>query len=756
MASVLPLRLLGLINGEFKVFDPRSPYYSPTVEKRGFDIISYTWSEPKPEYKCGIEGVYWDLTINMSKIEEIKRLMRLGEEGDVLPFMWVDCLCINQTDKAEKSDEISKMYQYYRSARKCHILIDIENPWNPQDIVDNLKFVDHVLSHMVGSSLTSEAMLTENLTNRLSRWANNPWRFPMDKSTVRSAAIDMGLLNCYSTCTLYVRSLFDKFYFSRVWTFEEMLLGKNITMWGINQQSISCIGELDIWMDLATDSNDKAYKLRDWIKRSRFLIPAVVNAILGIIEEDIHSLDALRMQVDGISCARTDIINGGPHWWYENYKGISNVFSAVSITPRSCYKREDIFKGLLGVFNGLFTPEEIKREMSGDDMEKISFAFFKQLSIKTGRAWTKLAISRGERGKWDWIPVVANYDTLMTTDCFAGVVNLGRLNHKQDGLAKATAMTGIDGVPRKYMRILLRHQENRGFQFVFKGCNCGKKIKTGLFKSEPIPTHDRVTDVVADETGRILVHCAMVLGNVMDPGCDLVEYREKLLDKLQPYWQISDHNAKPANWFHRCVSGTPWEKPGLLRTHNMSMNYRMRHITDCGSRLENDSTESILCEVRVNCGCTIIAPFSWIFEAITAVPGSSLGETTATQSGDNRIELKDGLGLVQVGDVGKAFNLVAFGGDVDSHKSFAHTCRSTKVDKLAVPKLPWPRGRALVGEEFSHGITDKLRDYGYVPTGGSGNLLICRHHPMGHYKIIGVCIDDYVSNKKGSRKVTIR
>jgi len=33
-------------------------------------------------------------------------------------------------------------------------------------------------------------------------------------------------------------------YFSRVWTFQEMLIGKNIAMWGINEKSISCIGEL--------------------------------------------------------------------------------------------------------------------------------------------------------------------------------------------------------------------------------------------------------------------------------------------------------------------------------------------------------------------------------------------------------------------------------------------------------------------------------------------------------------------------------
>jgi len=45
---------------------------------------------------------------------------------------------------------------------------------------------------------------------------------------------------------------------------------------------------------------------------------------------------------------------------------------------------------LLGIFSGLFTPEEIDKQMSGDDIEKISFNFFKQLSTKTtyaGPSW---------------------------------------------------------------------------------------------------------------------------------------------------------------------------------------------------------------------------------------------------------------------------------------------------------------------------------------------------------------------------------
>jgi hypothetical protein len=748
MAFVLPLRLLGHIDGNFFVFDPRA------YNVRQFDIISYTWGEKQLPYKCAIAGVDWDVIISSEKLEDIKRLMICSG----VQYLWVDCLCINQADVREKSAEISKMYEYYKSAHKCHILVDMPEVWNPQDIVDDLKFLDHVLSHMGGAALASEAVaLTESVTRRLSMWARREWTFEVDPLTVRSAAVDMGVLNCYSTCVKHVRSLFDNLYFSRVWTFQEMLLGKKITMWGINLDSISHIGELDIWMDLATDSKDKALKLQSWISNPRFLNTQSVNAILRVIEEDNLSLQSLQTQVKGIDSARSDIINGGPYWWHENYKGISNVFSAVSIRPRKCDQRADIFRGLLGVFSGLFTAEEIEREICGDDMDKISFAFFKQLSIKTGNAWTKLAISSGERPEWDWIPMVESHGGFMTTDCFAGVVKLGRV--KRAGQAKATAITGIAGVPRKYMKILLRRGPAKGgFPFVFRGCNCGKKINTGVFSSERIPTYDQLRTVVKDETGRTLVQCATILGSIMDPGCDVIQYRTRLLRKLQPYWEPSDPNAKPQGWINRCVSGTFWEHPHphYFRAHNMSMNYQMADVTGCGSPLENESTASILCEVSVNCGCTIVAPFSFMFEAIMAVEGSFLGDASATVDGDGRIILKDGLGLVQVGDVGKAFNLVAFGGDVNYHRVHSSCCRRAKADKPAIANVPWPLGRALVREEFTHDITNMMRDYGYVETEGSGNLLISRNHPVDRYRIIGVCIDEYIHNTKGQRTVVIR
>jgi len=751
MASFLPSRLLGHSDGKFFVFDPRSR----DVDQ--FDIVSYTWGKEVAKYNCGIEGVDWDVTVSPARIEDIKKLIVKAD----LQYLWVDCVCINQADTAQKNIEVAQMYNYYRNARRCHILMDMSAVYLPQDIVDNLKFLDHVLSHMREAAVSSEAKgLTENMNNRLATWANKEWKFPVDKPTARSAAVDMGVLNCYSTCISHVRSFFDNPYFTRVWTFQEMILGKNITMWGVTPGSepVKGIEELHVWMDLATDAKSKSRKLFDWINDSRLLKSTGVNAILRIIEEDAQSLDSLQLQVQGINCARSDIINGGPNWWFENYKGISNIFSAVSITPRECKERGDIFKGLLGIFSGLFTAEEIEEKMSGSDIETISFNFFKQLSIKTEFAWTKLAISSRPRGEWDWIPVVENYDGKMTTDCFAGVVNLGRL--KQKGRAKAFAMTGISGSPRSYMKISLNKEDDKGFQFIFKGCNCGKAVKTSMFASEPIPTYDEPRNVVKDETGRVLVQCATVLGSLMDPGLDteqLIAYRQRLLNKLRPDWTISDPNAKPIGWINRCVSGTFWADPDplLLRTHNMSMNYRMVDMQGCESRLANESTANISCEVQVNCGCTITAPFALVFEAIIAVQGSFLGEVSARIE-DERIILKDGVGLVQVGDVGRTFQLVAFGGDTNSHISYASSCRSTKVDKPVVPKAAWPKGRALLRQEFTHDLGDMMRDYGYVTTGGSGNLLISRDRPWDQYKIIGVCIDENIDHKTAGKLVNLQ
>ncbi len=114
-------------------------------------------------------------------------------------------------------------------------------------------------------------------------------------------------------------------------------------------------------MDLAAASTDRAYKLQAWIGLPRDLKPNAVNAVLRVIEEDKPSPSYLQTKVKGIGSARTGIINRGPSWWHDSYEGMSNIFSVLCITPRECQPGEDadVFKGLLGIFSGLFTAAEI-------------------------------------------------------------------------------------------------------------------------------------------------------------------------------------------------------------------------------------------------------------------------------------------------------------------------------------------------------------------------------------------------------------
>lgn len=753
MDVVPPLRLLRHDRGVFALVYPRD------TRAIVFDILSYTWGKPEEtaygSEVHGIAGVTWELTIARQKLEDIKRFMVAAN----VEYLWVDCVCIKQDDEQEKSTEVTRMGDYYRAALTCHVLMDMPEVWDPQQIVSNLKFVDHVLGHMSEATLAAQAPgLTPEMRAYLEQWADAQWTFAIPKNIVRAAAIDMGVLNCYSTCVNNVMSLFKNPYFTRVWTFQEMILGKNIRMWAIDSAHISDIGQLNTWIDLATESMLKAAKLHDWIVQSRALMSASVSAITRVIEEDIVLLRHLQLVVMGIEGARTDIISGGPSWWYDNHKGISNIFSAIAIIPRTCSQKADLFRGLLGIFSGLFNDDEIRRDVSGEDTETMSFNFFKQLSIKTEHAWTKLAVSTAERGDRDWIPVVEGHSGVITTECFAGVMKLGKTDTK--GRAKAEATTGLKGTPRKFASVrLLQSISNNGYQFVFQGCNCGKKVKTGHIHKQLIPTTNQPRDVVKDETGRILVHCATVLGSLLDPDSSLVDFRKKLLRKLQPNWQISDPNAKPTKWEDRCVSGTSWEDPHPhdMRVHNRSFNYRMVDLNGFDCQLATENTAKVSCEVRVNCGCIYIAPFSFIFQGLTAVAGSSLGDLTAVSDDDRRIKLQDGSGLVQIGDVGKTFNLVAFDGDVSAYKSYATLCRRKKVNKRVPPQRLWPSGRALVSEDFSHGLTSQMRDYGYVDTEGSGNLLICRNHLADPYRIIGACLDKrMVTVKEGTKSVKIR
>jgi hypothetical protein len=159
MATTLPQRLLTIVGGELGVIN--------TIEHNvsEFDIVSYTWGGTVDAYDASIPGVNWKVEISKDRIDDIKRLMEAPKGKYETRYVWADCVCIDQNNEAEKNTEMAKMYEYYKSARMCHILLHMDGIWNPHRILNDLRFIDHILSYLGGAALAREARLTPNLTS---------------------------------------------------------------------------------------------------------------------------------------------------------------------------------------------------------------------------------------------------------------------------------------------------------------------------------------------------------------------------------------------------------------------------------------------------------------------------------------------------------------------------------------------------------------------------------------------------------------
>ncbi|RVX70024.1 hypothetical protein B0A52_06195 [Exophiala mesophila] len=76
-----------------------------------YTIISYAWGPPEdPHFPCDVHGVTFRLRKNATQILKTLR------SPDRPVRVWLDRLCINQTDKVEKSAQIRLMYRIYNLA----------------------------------------------------------------------------------------------------------------------------------------------------------------------------------------------------------------------------------------------------------------------------------------------------------------------------------------------------------------------------------------------------------------------------------------------------------------------------------------------------------------------------------------------------------------------------------------------------------------------------------------------------------------
>ena len=111
------IRLLELVSGP--VFAPLQCklVVSSSIVNQSYQALSYAWGETTKTHHIVVEGERLPISANLDRA--LRRIRQT--EQDLC--LWVDAICINQDDAAEKENQISMMLQIYQSARRVVVYL---------------------------------------------------------------------------------------------------------------------------------------------------------------------------------------------------------------------------------------------------------------------------------------------------------------------------------------------------------------------------------------------------------------------------------------------------------------------------------------------------------------------------------------------------------------------------------------------------------------------------------------------------------
>lgn len=86
----------------------------PNDEK--YETLSYVWGEPRDTTKILLQGRYGKDYTNFSVTKNLDIALRHLRYVDKPRTLWVDAICINQKDLAERAEQVTLMSNIYENA----------------------------------------------------------------------------------------------------------------------------------------------------------------------------------------------------------------------------------------------------------------------------------------------------------------------------------------------------------------------------------------------------------------------------------------------------------------------------------------------------------------------------------------------------------------------------------------------------------------------------------------------------------------
>ena len=159
----------------------------------GYVALSYTWGDPSQTQSIEVNGVKIQVTMNLEAALRALRKISLMRQGCAL---WVDSVCIDQSNTAERNEQVGRMRDIYKNAKSVVIWVGDGNKISS-------KAIQLMKALAAAYNRGSDELIVEALRNGNSPFPPGSW-----------AALE---------------AFMERPYWNRVWILQEIAMGNRST-----------------------------------------------------------------------------------------------------------------------------------------------------------------------------------------------------------------------------------------------------------------------------------------------------------------------------------------------------------------------------------------------------------------------------------------------------------------------------------------------------------------------------------------------
>ncbi|CAJ2513608.1 Uu.00g017270.m01.CDS01 [Anthostomella pinea] len=122
------IRLLQILPGEYHDQIECRLDCVPLSPEPYYYALSYVWGDASRTLPLSLEGIQFEVTINLYAALHQLRQLDDGEYPYTESYFWIDAICLNQNDLAEKSQHVPRMNEIYSESIRVVIWLAYNGP----------------------------------------------------------------------------------------------------------------------------------------------------------------------------------------------------------------------------------------------------------------------------------------------------------------------------------------------------------------------------------------------------------------------------------------------------------------------------------------------------------------------------------------------------------------------------------------------------------------------------------------------------